>query len=136
MSTSPLSPEDIRAAAEVHRELGPEYSDAVVASFLAKIDREITARVDARIAATPQAPQVQRAQPAEADSRRTLIKGIAIGTVVTGSSLLAAMSGSGEEGRHRLVLVLVIWLALALGYGVSAARARRHSTNSRTAAGR
>jgi hypothetical protein len=34
MSTSPLSPEDIRAAAETHQELGPEYSDAVVASFL------------------------------------------------------------------------------------------------------
>jgi hypothetical protein len=124
MSTSPLSPEDIRAAAEVHRELGPEYSDAVVASFLEKIDREITARVDARIAATPQA---QRAQPAEADNRRALIKGIAIGTFVTGSTLLAAMSGNGDEGKRRLVLVLVIWLALALGYGVSAARARRHS---------
>ena len=33
MSTSPLSPQEIRAAA-MHRELGPEYSDAVVESFL------------------------------------------------------------------------------------------------------
>jgi hypothetical protein len=134
MSTSPLSPEDIRAAAEVHRELGPEYSDAVVASFLAKIDREIAARVDARIAATPHAPQAQRPQPTDADNRRALIKGIAIGTIVTGSSLLAGMSGNGEEGRRRLVLVLLIWLAVGLGYAVSAALARRHSTNSRPAA--
>ena len=27
MSTSPLSPQEIRAAAETHQELGPEYSD-------------------------------------------------------------------------------------------------------------
>lgn len=119
MSTSPLSPEDIRAAAEVHQELGPEYSDAVVASFLEKIDREIAARVDARIAGTPQAPQ------AVPDSPRTLIKGIAIGTVVAGSSLIAAMSGNPGEGEHRLLLVLVIWLAVASGYVISAARVRR-----------
>jgi hypothetical protein len=38
MNTSPLSPDDIRAAAETHAELGPDYRDAVVESFLAKID--------------------------------------------------------------------------------------------------
>lgn len=130
MSTSPLSPEDIRAAAEVHRELGPEYSDAVVASFLEKIDREISARVEARIAST------LMARPALPDSRQAMIKGVAIGALVTGSSLLAATSGNGEEGRHRLVIVLVIWLALAAGYAISAARGRRHPTSSRTAADR
>jgi hypothetical protein len=45
-----LSPEDIRAAAGAHHERGPEYSDAVVASFLAKVDQEIAARVDERLA--------------------------------------------------------------------------------------
>ena len=119
MSTSPLSPEEIRAAAEVHRELGPEYGDAVVASFLERIDREIAARVDARIAGTPQA------QPAVPDSSRTLIKGIAIGAVVAGSSLMAAMSGNAGEGKLRLLLVLVIWLAVASGYAISVARVRR-----------
>ena len=49
MSTSPLSPQEIRAAAAAHKELGPEYSDAVVESFLERVDREITARVDARL---------------------------------------------------------------------------------------
>jgi hypothetical protein len=33
MSTSPLSPQEIRAAAAVHQELGPEYSDVVVESY-------------------------------------------------------------------------------------------------------
>lgn len=60
MSTSPLSPEDIRAAAETHRELGPEYSDAVVASFIAKVDREIAARVEARLSGMPPAKPAKR----------------------------------------------------------------------------
>ena len=34
MSTSPLSPQEIRAAAAAHQELGPEYGDAVIESFL------------------------------------------------------------------------------------------------------
>ncbi|MGD0376360.1 MAG: hypothetical protein ABSB01_17475 [Streptosporangiaceae bacterium] len=41
--TSQFAPGEIRAAAEVHRELGPEYTDAVVESFLDQVDREITA---------------------------------------------------------------------------------------------
>ena len=55
MTTSPLSPDEFRAAAEVHRELGPEYSDAVVESFLEKVDREIGARIDAHLASAPRA---------------------------------------------------------------------------------
>jgi hypothetical protein len=55
ISTSPLSPDDIRAAAEVHAELGPEYRDAVVESFLAKIDNEIRARIDAQLETTRRA---------------------------------------------------------------------------------
>src|SRR5438132_9019730 len=38
---------EIRAAAAAHEELGPEYSDAVVASFLERVEEEIDARVDA-----------------------------------------------------------------------------------------
>jgi hypothetical protein len=40
VSMSSLSPEGIRTA-EVHEELGPEYSDAEVASFLEKVDKDI-----------------------------------------------------------------------------------------------
>lgn len=82
MTDSPLSPQEIRAAAEVHQELGPEYSDAVVASFLEKVDRQIAARVEARLAGMP------RAEPAKTDSRRTLLTGIAIGAAVGGIPLL------------------------------------------------
>jgi hypothetical protein len=38
------------AAAEAHRELGPEYRDAVVDSFLEKIEARLEERVNARLA--------------------------------------------------------------------------------------
>ena len=99
MSTSPLSPDDIRAAAEAHQELGPEYQDAVVASFLEKVDREVAARVEARLADLP------RAEPAKQNNRRTLVKGMAIGAAAV--ALVVAVRvrssravGSGEQPRR------------------------------------
>jgi hypothetical protein len=56
VTTSAWTADEIRAAAETHRELPPEYQSAVIESFLSKVDREIDARVDSRIAgygATP-----------------------------------------------------------------------------------
>jgi hypothetical protein len=85
MSTSPVSPEDIRAAAEVHQELGPEYSDAVVAAFLDKVDREVAARVAARLAETSRGRLTRRSR------RRTLAAGVAMGAcagaLITGISV-------------------------------------------------
>jgi hypothetical protein len=101
MSTSPVSPEDIRAAAEVHHELGPEYSDAVVASFLEKVDRELAARVEARLA------EAIRTAPRQ-DSRRAMRRGVVLGacagalatTVALGLPLLHAHSaGVDHVGR-------------------------------------
>ena len=43
MSDPPLYRQEIHAAAAAHNELGPEYSDAVVASFVEKVDKEIDA---------------------------------------------------------------------------------------------
>jgi hypothetical protein len=57
----------------VHRELGPEYSDAVVAAFLDKVDREVAARVEARLA------DRRRGRASRLADRRTLVKGVAIG---------------------------------------------------------
>ena len=97
-----LSAGDIRAAAAAHDELGPEYSDAVVASFLEKVEEEIAARVDARLAAA-----ARPAAPADQDSRRTLLKGIAIGIGI-GAFALVVVGGNAGERLHRMVLVLLI----------------------------
>ena len=56
---------EIRAAAAAHEELGPEYSDAVIASFLERVEEEIDARVDARMAeARPPGGAGRPGQPA------------------------------------------------------------------------
>ena len=119
MITSQLSPEDIRAAAEVHAELGPEYRDAVVESFLAKIDNEIGVRIDARLAATPQ-PRKRDTDPVTAARRRGvatgLVRGLGLGTIVAGVPLgwFAVDIGGSAKLWH-------IWVVIAILYAAGAA---------------
>ena len=113
MSDSPLSREEIYAAAAAHDELGPEYSDAVVASFLEKVDKEIDARVDARLAG-----RHQPAPPAERDDLRTLLKGVAVGICTSGIAFFA-VGGNADERLHRVLpvlLVLVVICTTAAGW--------------------
>jgi hypothetical protein len=131
MNTSPLSPQEIRAAAAAHKELGPEYSDAVIESFLERVDQEITARVDARLRPVS---REQPTQPAQSNSRRTLLTGVAIGIVVTGvpSMAVAASAGGVITGDERSVLIVVaiLWvIAVAIAafvYPVSHYRRQGH----------
>ena len=150
MSTSALSREDIRAAAEVHEELGPEYSDAVVASFLDKVDREIAARVEARMAGAPQAPLARR------DRRRGVWTGITIAVAVSGIPLilLTGLHGQlarqmtatahGPDGTVTRVVVqgttvhgpaavnpgwLLLWLVVVAVCAAGAVRARRRTVS-------
>jgi hypothetical protein len=117
MSTSPLSPQEVRAAAETHKELGPEYSDAVVESFLDRVDREIAARVDARLGP---ASREQPVQPAQSNGRRMLLTGVAIGIFVTGvPSVLVAQGAGGvipQDETSVLIVLSVLWaIAVAVG---------------------
>jgi hypothetical protein len=89
MSTSPLDPQDIRAAAEVHSELGPEYSDEVIAAFIDRVDRAVAARVEARLATE------RRGQPARRGGHRRLLTGVALG-VCAG----ALVAGIGISHTH------------------------------------
>src|SRR5215472_3673907 len=104
MGTSPISPDDIRAAAGAHHELGPEYGDAVVASFLERVDQEIDARVAERLAAG--AP---RARPVEPADRRSLRKGFVLG--VASSIGVVLLIAGARPGRHALLLLLVLLVA-------------------------
>jgi len=90
MDTSPVSPQDVRAAAEVHAELSPEYQDAVVAAFVDKVEREVDARVRARLAAMYQ-PEIEPLR------RATLLKGIVIGA---GAGALVAFATAGITSAH------------------------------------
>ena len=98
---------EIRAAAAAHEELGPEYSDAVVASFLNRVEEEIAARVEARMAESPRPETPRPGVPASEESRRALWRGIAIGIVIGGIAV-SAIGGNPDEHAHRLVLILMI----------------------------
>jgi hypothetical protein len=117
MGTSPLDPQDIRAAAGAHQELGPDYSDAVVASFLEKVNHEIAARVDERLAAiSPQMRPVEptpRARAVEPENRRTLLKGFALG--VAASIAVVLLVVAARPGHHMLVWPVVLAAAGAVG---------------------
>jgi hypothetical protein len=116
MSESPLSRQEIYAAAAAHDELGPEYSDAVVASFLDKVDKEIDARVGARLAGLH-----RPAPPAERSDYRILVKGVAVGIGASGIALLA-VGGNANERLHRVLwvlLVLVVICTAAAGWADS-----------------
>ena len=123
MGTSPLSPEDIRAAAGAHHELGPEYSDAVVASFLERVDQEIAARVDERLAAAgpPRARQV------EPGNRRAMMKGFATGVA---SSVAVVLLVAGVSPGHKALLWLLV---LAVACWAGGRWASRHWASRRAA---
>jgi hypothetical protein len=106
MSDSPLSRQEIYAAAAAHDELGPDYSDAVVASFIQKVDKEIDARVDARLAGMR-----QPAPPAERDDLRTMLKGVAIGIGASGIAFFA-VGGNADERLHRVIWALLLLMVI------------------------
>jgi len=89
-----LSAHDLRAAAEAHRELGPDYGDAVVDAFLEKVEARLDARMEVRLAElTP--PRKRVLAKLSMDQRRSLVNGMAIGGGVVGFLL------GFELRRHR-----------------------------------
>ena len=120
-----LTADEIRAAAAAHGELGPEYSDAVVASFLERVEEEITVRVDARLAEAR-----QPGASADQGTRRTLLTGIAIGIGI-GAFAAVAVGGNPDERMHRLLLVLAALAVIMRGQR----RARRRDPVARRSAG-
>jgi hypothetical protein len=118
MSTSPLSPQEIRAAAAAHRELGPEYSDAVIESFLERVDRDITARVDARLGPVS---REQPVQPAQSNGRRTLLTGVAIGIFITGvPSAMVAASAGGVIAKDEVQVLFIVGILWAIAVAIAA----------------
>ncbi|HEX9066132.1 MAG TPA: hypothetical protein VF843_13580 [Streptosporangiaceae bacterium] len=103
MNTQSLSHDEVRAAAETHRDLGPDYQPAVIESFIEKVGREIDARVDARVA-EQRARRAPRERSAFAVVVVSLIAGIPLSAIAVG------------DGTHPAGLpgLLVIWAAIAV----------------------
>jgi hypothetical protein len=111
MTTPRLSGQDLRAAAEAHRELPAEYSDAVVDSFLAKVE----ARIDERLAEL--APPRQR-PPARVTSvaRRSLATGVTLGGGSAGTllSLAGLVTAHSLPGPSKATAVWALLLVVSM----------------------
>jgi hypothetical protein len=135
-----LTRADISAAAAVHRELGPDYSDAVAESLVERIGAEIDKRVDERLGQQPQQrgrrsprphPEVAPAPPASAVSAASArpawsvvvlglgSMGLAIGAT---GAVLNLTQAPGGTGGSAVFLVMVIWLVIGV---INVAYARR-----------
>jgi hypothetical protein len=102
-----LSPDEIRAAAEIHREISPEYRDAVVDSFIDRVGKEIDARVDSRLSAAQNNGQLQRQQ------HHGNPMALAIVSIVLGIPL-TAISLSLLSEHSQLIGLFLIWAAIAV----------------------
>ena len=107
---STLTPDEIRAAAETHSELGPDYQSAVIESFLDKVGKEIDHRVDARLAMARPQPQYPVQSPQQRPAKAGSPFALAIVSIIMGIPLSGINAGS-HGGLPGLV---VIWVGLAL----------------------
>jgi hypothetical protein len=121
VTDSPLSAGEFRAAAETHKELGPEYRDAVLDQFVDRVGREIDARVDARLAQAARQPgpiQYTQAPVQPRQPRQFSAMAMALGSITLGIPITAIVVAAGAHPVGFLG-VLVVWLAIAainLGY--------------------
>jgi RNA 3'-terminal phosphate cyclase len=111
--------EDLAAAIGARRELGKEYEDAVVDSFVARLDQRIAERVDEQVAETlgskPAAKAPARA-PA-ADNSSLVVSLVSLGA---GIPITAISSENGVVG------LIVSWAGIA-AVNVAHALSRRRS---------
>ncbi|GIM98508.1 hypothetical protein [Planomonospora venezuelensis] len=106
MTPSPSPGEELRATVEARRELGPEFEDSLVESFLEKVDLEIDRRVDRRVEARARslAPQVR---PSVAAGQRLALSIVSLGLGVPATIGLAA-----SEIQALLPVLLILWVGI------------------------
>jgi hypothetical protein len=107
--------DDLAAAVAARRDLGPDYEDAVLDSFLARLDDTVAARVDARVA------ERTAAQAADRGSEiRQLVLGVA--SLIFGIPV-TAIATSNAEGIGALA---VSWGGIAAVNAAHAWTVRRN----------
>jgi hypothetical protein len=119
-----LSGQDLRAAAEAHQELGHEYGDAVIDSFLEKLEARLDERMNARLAEAKPRRQLSLRRVNTDGRSKTAQAAIALGAGGVGASLslLAAYTdlwSSGPTATFWLLAVLLIACAASVGAGLA-----------------
>lgn len=101
------SREDLQAALHARRELGLEYEDAVLDSFLERLDRSIAARVDARLAEHTRQRGGGQGATAEGGGGN---EGLVLGLVSLGAGIPISGIAGGTSGATGLI---VAWAGIA-----------------------
>jgi hypothetical protein len=120
---------DITAATAVHRDLGPDYDDAVAESLVERIGAEIDKRVDARLArqgqATWAAPPAQAAPSAPAVRPAWAPAAMGLGSMSLGALLTVGLIQESRFGHSYgpELMVVLIWVIISI-VNVSYARHR------------
>ncbi|MFI6595320.1 hypothetical protein ACIBHX_03680 [Nonomuraea sp. NPDC050536] len=97
--------DELRAAVSARRELGPDYEDAVVESFLDRMGKEVDRRVDERLATANPKALDKRQKTADGLRLALAIVSMSLGTLGT---IAIAVSGGSERP------FLIIWLGIVL----------------------
>jgi hypothetical protein len=101
--------EELASAVEARRELGPEYEDQVLASFMEKVERRLDARLEGRGGRRP----VPSGSPA-------FMVPIALGSMGMGIPLTAIASGTAGAGG-----IALVWIGIAVVNCAAALSGRR-----------
>lgn len=122
MPASDQSRDDLQAAVAARRELGRDYEDAVLDSFLDRMERSIAARVDARVDERLPGTKSGKSQPTglgKDESNRAFVLGVvSLGTGIPISGIAAGVTGLGG--------LLVAWAGI-VGVNVAHALAQRRN---------
>ncbi|MGW4801935.1 hypothetical protein [Nonomuraea sp. MG754425] len=93
------------------RDLGPDFEDAVVESFLDKMGQEIDRRVDERLAeAAPKARRPARSATSEGQRLALAIVSLALGTIAT--VLFVVM------GPDQMIGLIPVWAGIIIVNGI------------------
>jgi hypothetical protein len=122
--------DEITAAAAAHRELGPQYDDAVAESLVDRIGDEIDRRVDARLGASPTSSRkTEPRRPAKAEPHQPARSNVAtvvlaLGSMGLGVGVAGTVLNSGANGGGGgFWLVALIWVVIGV---INVSYARRH----------
>ena len=132
---NPMTRDDIAAAAAVHRDLGPSYTDAVSEALVERIGAEIDRRVDTRLAQRGAAAPAAGAAtaPAAPEARPSwvpvAIAASSMGCGVAATAIVTFATATNINGRvhnavsgSQVLLIALIWAVIAV---VNVAYARR-----------
>jgi uncharacterized Zn finger protein (UPF0148 family) len=98
---------DLKATLEARRELGPDLEDDLVDSFLARLDDQINARVDERVA---------RLAPKAAGGKHRGLHNLPEPALVVGGSMALAIPLIGAAGEMASVPIMVGVVLINLFY--------------------